>query len=46
MAKKVYAIRIDDEMREELEKIAEEENRPMSNLIITILKKYLEERAD
>jgi len=35
-------IRIPDELKEKLMKVAEKENRSFSNLVITILKKWVE----
>jgi hypothetical protein len=37
-------VRLDDEMREELRAVAAEENRSMSNLIVTILREWLDRR--
>lgn len=34
-------IRLDDEMRDELKALAEEENRPLANYIVTVLKAHL-----
>ena len=34
-------IRLDDEMRDELRALAEEENRPLANYIVTVLKEHL-----
>jgi predicted DNA-binding protein len=34
-------IRLDDEMREELRALAEAENRPLANYIVTVLKEHL-----
>jgi predicted transcriptional regulator len=47
MAKKLNPVnvRLDDEMREELKKIAQAENRTLSNLIVTVLREYLERRT-
>jgi len=39
--KKTVSTRLNDEVISELEKIAKEENRSISNLIETILKDYL-----
>ena len=33
----------DKELREQLEKICEKENRSLNNLVLTILKKYVKE---
>lgn len=38
--KKVVGIRLDEEIIAELKKCAEEENRPLSNMIETVLKAY------
>ena len=38
------AIRLDDEMLEELRAIAVDEHRPMANLIVAVLKNWLAER--
>jgi predicted DNA-binding protein len=35
----VTAVRIPEELREKLQKLAEKENRSLSNLIVTILEK-------
>jgi len=37
-------VRLDDDMREELRMVAAEENRSMSNLIVTILREWLDRR--
>jgi predicted DNA-binding protein len=37
-------IRIDEEMRDELRALAEEQNRPLANYIVTVLKEHLAER--
>lgn len=42
--KKTISIRLDDEMIQELQLLAKKENRNFSNLVETILKKYLEEQ--
>ena len=42
--KKVYSFRLDTEMVAQLQHYAEEDNRTLSNLIQTILKKYLEDK--
>jgi predicted transcriptional regulator len=39
----LIAIRVPDEMKKRLEKIAEEQHRPLSNLIRLILMQWLEE---
>jgi len=41
--KKVMSIRLDETLIEKLKVVAEKENRPLSNLIETILKHYIEE---
>ena len=35
----------DEELRKQLEEICEEDNRSLSNLIITILKRYVKNRG-
>ncbi len=42
--KKVYSFRFDEEMVDKLRSYAREENRTVSNLIETILLKYLSNR--
>jgi predicted DNA-binding protein len=37
-------IRLDDEMLSELRVLAEEENRPLANYIVTVLKQHLAEK--
>ncbi|MEA5134902.1 MAG: DUF6364 family protein [Candidatus Fimivivens sp.] len=44
--KKVVSIRLDEEFIEELKKTAKEENRPLSNLIETILKSYVKDKKE
>lgn len=39
--KKVLSVRLDEELIKELKIIARDENRPLSNLIETVLKKYV-----
>lgn len=39
--KKVLSLRIDDEIIEKLKRLAEKENRSLSNFIETILKQYV-----
>jgi len=39
--KKVYSFRLDEKVMDEIKKISEEENRSISNLVETILKKFL-----
>jgi len=41
--KKVVSIRLDDEMIEKMRRLAEKENRNLSNYIETILKNYFKE---
>lgn len=41
--KRVFTLRMDDDIFEKIEKIAKEEHRSMTNLIEYILIKYLEE---
>jgi predicted transcriptional regulator len=40
----LIAVRVPDELKEHLEKIAEEEHRPLSNLIRLILMQWVEQR--
>ncbi|RUQ34224.1 MAG: hypothetical protein EKK71_16480 [Candidatus Competibacteraceae bacterium] len=40
MAKVLLNVRIDPELRESLKRLAQEENRPLSNLVETVLKQY------
>ena len=42
--KKTYSFRLEDELVEELRKLAAQENRTLSNMVETILKKYVEDR--
>lgn len=44
--KKVYSFRLDTEMVIQLQRFAEEDNRTLSNLVQTILKRYLEEKQN
>ena len=44
--KKTYSFRLEDELVEALRKLAEKENRKLSNMVETILKKYVEEHQD
>ncbi len=44
MNKDVIYVRIDEEIKKELDMIALEENRSLNNLIVTILMRYLEDR--
>jgi len=39
--KKVYSVRLDEELLTELKVISKEENRTLSNLVETVLKKYV-----
>ena len=39
--KKVYSVRLDEEILSELRTIAKDENRTLSNLVETVLKKYV-----
>jgi len=41
--KKTYSFRLEDELVEALRQLAEKENRKLSNMVETILKKYVEE---
>lgn len=47
MQKKLYPIniRVDHELKESLRKIASEEDRPMANMIVRILREYVDARA-
>jgi len=40
--KKVYSVRLDEELLNELKTIAENENRSLSNLVETVLKRYVQ----
>ena len=44
--KKVVSIRLDEEFIEELKQCAKEENRPLSNLIETVLKTYIKDKKE
>ena len=44
--KKLVSVRMDEWVIDELRAIAEKENRPLSNLIETILKQYLNTRLE
>ncbi len=44
--KKVISIRLDEEIIAELKKCAEKENRPLSNMIETVLKAYATRRIE
>jgi len=44
--KKVLSIRLDEEFINELKIIAKSENRPLSNLIETVLKKYVNSKEN
>ena len=44
MNKDVIFVRIDEELKKELDMIALEENRSLNNLIVTILMRYLENK--
>ena len=44
--KKVLSIRLDEEFIDELKKIAKSENRNLSNLIETVLKKYVNSKEN
>ena len=41
LEKKVYSVRLDESLLNELKIIAESENRSLSNLVETVLKKYV-----
>jgi hypothetical protein len=40
----IYTLRLPDSLREELTKIAQEEERPLSNQIIVALRRFVKER--
>ena len=40
--KKVYSVRLDEVLLHKLKTIAEKENRTLSNLVETVLKKYVQ----
>jgi predicted DNA-binding protein len=42
----LIAVRIPDEMKEKLEKIAQEQHRPLSNLVRLILIQWLEQHEE
>ncbi len=42
--KKVYSFRLDTDMVNQLQRYAEQENRTLSNLVQTVLKRYLMEK--
>ena len=44
--KKTYSFRLEDELVEALRQLAEKENRKLSNMVETILKKYVEDHQD
>jgi len=44
--KKVLSIRVDQELVDELKAIAKSDNRPLSNLIETILKQYVSSKKE
>ena len=44
--KKVYSVRLDEELLNELKKIADEENRTLSNLVETVLKRYVQSKKE
>jgi len=39
--KKIFSLRLDDEVLERLKQLAEKENRTLSNYVETILKKHI-----
>lgn len=41
--KKVISIRLDEDFIQKIKSVAEKENRPLSNFIETVLKKYISE---
>ena len=44
--KKVLSVRLDEEFINELKIIAKSENRPLSNLIETVLKRYVNSKEN
>ena len=44
--KKVYSVRLDEEILLELKAISKEENRSLSNLVETILKRYIQAKKN
>ena len=44
--KKTYSFRLEDELVEALRRLAEKENRKLSNMVETILKKYVDEHPE
>ena len=46
MNKDIIYVRIDEEIKKELDMIALEENRSLNNLVVYILIKYLEQRKN
>lgn len=44
--KEVIYIRIEKELKQKLDMYALEENRSLNNYIVTLLKKYVEEKED
>jgi len=44
--KKVMSVRLNEELIETLRAIAEDDNRPLSNLIETILKQYVRSKEN
>jgi len=44
--KKVYSVRLDEELLNELKTIAKDENRTLSNLVETVLKKYINSKKN
>ena len=43
--KKVFSVRLDEELIEKLRVIAETQNRTLSNLVETVLKRYAETKG-
>lgn len=43
MNKDVIYVRIDEDLKQELDNLALEENRSLNNLVVYILKRYLEQ---
>jgi len=42
--KKVYSVRLDEDLLKELKIVAKEENRSLSNLVETVLKKFVDSK--
>jgi len=46
LERKVISIRLEEDFIQELKELAEQENRPLSNFIETVLKKHVAERKN